>query len=169
MGGIFLYQGNIVEMKIGEGKIFVVIFLVYLNVLVGKGVYVVIVNDYLVKCDVEWMSKVFVYLGMIMGVVYLFQDDLEKWQVYQVDVIYVINNELGFDYLCDNMKGLIDQMVQCGYFFVIVDEVDSIFVDEVCMLLIILGLLQDCSEFYKIIDQYMFELQFEYYKLDEKI
>lgn len=169
MGGIFLYQGNILEMKIGEGKIFVVMFLVYLNVLIGCGVYVVIVNDYLVCCDVEWMSKVFVVLGMIIGVVVFQQFDDEKKVVYVCDVIYLINNELGFDYLCDNMKFELLQMFQCDYYFVIVDEVDLILIDEVCMLLIILGFVQDCLDLYKVIDVLILELVEEYYIVDEKI
>ncbi|MTH63021.1 preprotein translocase subunit SecA [Paracoccus shanxieyensis] len=168
MGGIFLHQGNIAEMKTGEGKTLVATFPAYLNALAGKGVHVVTVNDYLAKRDAEWMSKVFAHLGMTTGVVYPFQDDLEKRQAYQADVTYATNNELGFDYLRDNMKGSIDQMVQRGHFFAIVDEVDSILVDEARTPLIISGPSQDRSELYKTIDQYMPELQPEHYKLDEK-
>ncbi|SMO83181.1 preprotein translocase subunit SecA [Paracoccus laeviglucosivorans] len=168
MGGIFLHQGNIAEMKTGEGKTLVATFPAYLNALAGKGVHVVTVNDYLAKRDADWMSKVFAHLGMTTGVVYPFQDDLEKRNAYQADVTYATNNELGFDYLRDNMKGSIDQMVQRGHFFAIVDEVDSILVDEARTPLIISGPSQDRSELYKTIDAFMPELVPEHYKLDEK-
>ena len=105
MGGIFLHQGNIAEMKTGEGKTLVATFPAYLNALTGKGVHVVTVNDYLAKRDAEWMGKVFAQLGMTTGVVYPFQGDQEKRDAYRADVTYATNNELGFDYLRDNMKG----------------------------------------------------------------
>lgn len=103
IGGIVLYQGRIVEMKIGEGKIFVVILFVYLNVLEGKGVYIVIVNDYLVKRDVEWMGFIYNFLGFFVGVIVYGLIYEERKKVYSCDIIYGINNEFGFDYLCDNM------------------------------------------------------------------
>ncbi|MDT1060704.1 preprotein translocase subunit SecA [Paracoccus sp. CPCC 101403] len=168
MGGIFLHQGNIAEMKTGEGKTLVATFPAYLNALAGKGVHVVTVNDYLAKRDAEWMGKVFRHLGLTTGVVYPFQPDEEKRQAYQADVTYATNNELGFDYLRDNMKGSIDQMVQRGHFFAIVDEVDSILVDEARTPLIISGPSQDRSELYKTLDHFMPELTEEHYKLDEK-
>ncbi|WP_134678598.1 preprotein translocase subunit SecA [Paracoccus ravus] len=168
MGGIFLHQGNISEMKTGEGKTLVATFPAYLNALAGKGVHVVTVNDYLAKRDAEWMSKVFAQLGLTTGVVYPFQPDEEKRAAYQADVTYATNNELGFDYLRDNMKGSIEQMVQRGHFFAIVDEVDSILIDEARTPLIISGPSQDRSELYKTLDAFMPELTAEHYKLDEK-
>lgn len=168
MAGIFLHQGNIAEMKTGEGKTLMATFPTYLNALAGKGVHVVTVNDYLAKRDAQWMSKVFAQLGMTTGVVYPFQDDAEKRQAYQADVTYATNNELGFDYLRDNMKGSIDQMVQRGHFYAIVDEVDSILIDEARTPLIISGPSQDRSELYRTLDAFMPELTPEHYKLDEK-
>ncbi|RDW13033.1 preprotein translocase subunit SecA [Paracoccus thiocyanatus] len=168
MGGIFLHQGNIAEMKTGEGKTLVATFPAYLNALAGKGVHVVTVNDYLAKRDAHWMGKVFAQLGMTTGVVYPFQDDAEKREAYRADVTYATNNELGFDYLRDNMKGSIEQMTQRGHFFAIVDEVDSILIDEARTPLIISGPSQDRSELYKTLDAFMPELTPEHYKLDEK-
>jgi len=168
MGGIFLHQGNIAEMKTGEGKTLVATFPAYLNALAGKGVHVVTVNDYLAKRDAHWMGKVFAQLGMTTGVVYPFQPDEEKRAAYQADVTYATNNELGFDYLRDNMKGSIDQMVQRGHFYAIVDEVDSILIDEARTPLIISGPSQDRSELYKTLDKFISELTPEHYKLDEK-
>ncbi|WP_449044498.1 preprotein translocase subunit SecA [Paracoccus versutus] len=168
MGGVFLHQGNIAEMKTGEGKTLVATFPAYLNALAGKGVHVVTVNDYLAKRDAHWMGKVFAQLGMTTGVVYPFQDDAEKREAYRADVTYATNNELGFDYLRDNMKGSIEQMTQRGHFFAIVDEVDSILIDEARTPLIISGPSQDRSELYKMLDRFMPELAPEHYKLDEK-
>ena len=168
MGGIFLHQGNIAEMKTGEGKTLVATFPAYLNALAGKGVHVVTVNDYLAKRDAHWMGKVFAQLGMTTGVVYPFQPDEEKRAAYQADVTYATNNELGFDYLRDNMKGSIDQMVQRGHFYAIVDGVDSILIDEARTPLIISGPSQDRSELYKTLDKFIPELTPEHYKLDEK-
>jgi len=168
MGGIFLHQGNIAEMKTGEGKTLVATFPAYLNALAGKGVHVVTVNDYLAKRDAHWMGKVFAQLGMTTGVVYPFQEDAEKREAYRADVTYATNNELGFDYLRDNMKGSIEQMTQRGHFFAIVDEVDSILIDEARTPLIISGPSQDRSELYKTLDAFMPELAPEHYKLDEK-
>ena len=168
MGGIFLHQGNIAEMKTGEGKTLVATFPAYLNALAGKGVHIVTVNDYLAKRDAHWMGKVFAQLGMTTGVVYPFQEDAEKRQAYQADVTYATNNELGFDYLRDNMKGSIEQMVQRGHFFAIVDEVDSILIDEARTPLIISGPSQDRSALYMTLDKFMPELTPEHYKLDEK-
>ncbi|MFO1165299.1 MAG: preprotein translocase subunit SecA [Paracoccus sp. (in: a-proteobacteria)] len=168
MGGIFLHQGNIAEMKTGEGKTLVATFPAYLNALAGKGVHVVTVNDYLAKRDAEWMGKVFAALGMTTGVVYPFQEDAEKRAAYKADVTYATNNELGFDYLRDNMKGSIEQMTQRGHFFAIVDEVDSILIDEARTPLIISGPSQDRSELYRTLDAFMPELTPEHYKLDEK-
>ncbi|HEY0214235.1 MAG TPA: preprotein translocase subunit SecA [Paenirhodobacter sp.] len=168
MGGIFLHQGNIAEMKTGEGKTLMATFPAYLNALAGKGVHVVTVNDYLARRDGEWMSKVYGYLGLTTGVVVPFQQDAEKRVSYQADITYATNNELGFDYLRDNMKGSVEEMMQRGLFFAIVDEVDSILVDEARTPLIISGPSQDRSELYNAVDQYIPELQPEHYTIDEK-
>ncbi|MGB3179115.1 MAG: preprotein translocase subunit SecA [Albidovulum sp.] len=167
-GGIFLHQGNIAEMKTGEGKTLVATFPAYLNALAGKGVHIVTVNDYLAKRDAEWMSKVFAALGLTTGVVYPFQDAEEKRAAYRADVTYATNNELGFDYLRDNMRNSIDEMMQRGHFFAVVDEVDSILIDEARTPLIISGPSDDRSDLYKTLDAYIPELQEEHFKLDEK-
>ncbi|MBB1497377.1 preprotein translocase subunit SecA [Paracoccus sp. MC1862] len=168
MGGIFLHGGNIAEMKTGEGKTLVATFPAYLNALAGKGVHIVTVNDYLAKRDAEWMGKVFTALGMKTGVVYPFQQDAEKRDAYRADVTYATNNELGFDYLRDNMKGSIEEMSQRGHFFAIVDEVDSILIDEARTPLIISGPSQDRSELYRTLDQFVPELTADHYTIDEK-
>ncbi len=168
MGGIFLHQGNIAEMKTGEGKTLVATFPAYLNALSGKGVHVVTVNDYLAKRDAEWMSKVYGALGLTTGVVYPQQPEAEKKGAYAADITYATNNELGFDYLRDNMKSELGQMNQRGHNFAIVDEVDSILVDEARTPLIISGPSQDRSELYRQIDQIIPELTDEHYTLDEK-
>ena len=168
MGGIFLHQGNISEMRTGEGKTLVATFPAYLNALTGKGVHVVTVNDYLAKRDAEWMGKVYRQLGMTVGVVYPFQSDTEKRAAYKADITYATNNELGFDYLRDNMKASLEEMSQRGHYFAIVDEVDSILVDEARTPLIISGPSQDRSDLYKTLDTYIPELSPEHYKIDEK-
>ncbi|WCR10314.1 preprotein translocase subunit SecA [Paracoccus stylophorae] len=168
MGGIFLHQGNIAEMKTGEGKTLVATLPAYLNALTGKGVHIVTVNDYLAKRDAEWMSKVFAALGMTTGVVYPFQAEPEKREAYAADVTYATNNELGFDYLRDNMKGSVEEMVQRGHNFAIVDEVDSILIDEARTPLIISGPSQDRSELYRVLDRYVPLMDETHYKLDEK-
>ena len=168
MGGIFLHQGNIAEMKTGEGKTLVATFPAYLNALSGKGVHIVTVNDYLAKRDAEWMSKVYGALGLTTGVVYPFQDAEEKRAAYRADVTYATNNELGFDYLRDNMRATIEDMMQRDHAFAIVDEVDSILIDEARTPLIISGPSQDRSELYVTLDKFIPELAEEHYKLDEK-
>ena len=168
MGGIFLHQGNIAEMRTGEGKTLVATFPAYLNALAGKGVHVVTVNDYLAKRDAEWMGKVYAQLGMTTGVVYPYQGDAEKKSAYRCDITYATNNELGFDYLRDNMKGSIEEMGQRGHFFAIVDEVDSILVDEARTPLIISGPSQDRSDLYQKVNGLIPELTDVHYKLDEK-
>ena len=168
MGGIFLHEGNISEMKTGEGKTLVATFPAYLNALTGKGVHVVTVNDYLARRDAEWMGKVFAALGMTTGVVYPQQPEAEKKAAYGCDVTYATNNELGFDYLRDNMKSELAQMNQREHHFAIVDEVDSILVDEARTPLIISGPSQDRSELYKTIDKIIPLLQDSHYTLDEK-
>jgi len=167
-GGIFLHQGNIAEMKTGEGKTLVATFPAYLNALTGKGVHVVTVNDYLAKRDAEWMSKVYGALGLTTGVVYPYQPDAEKREAYRADITYATNNELGFDYLRDNMKGSIEEMSQRGHYFAIVDEVDSILVDEARTPLIISGPSQDRSDLYITVDKLIPKLSPEHYKVDEK-
>ncbi len=168
MGGIFMHQGNISEMKTGEGKTLVATFPAYLNALTGKGVHIVTVNDYLAKRDAEWMSAVFGALGMTTGVVYPQQDEDEKQRAYACDVTYATNNELGFDYLRDNMKSELTHMSQRGHNFAIVDEVDSILIDEARTPLIISGPSQDRSELYLSIDKLIPELKEEHYQIDEK-
>ncbi len=167
-GGIFLHQGNIAEMRTGEGKTLVATFPAYLNALTGKGVHVVTVNDYLAKRDAEWMGKVYAQLGLTTGVVYPYQQDAEKRDAYRADITYATNNELGFDYLRDNMKGSIEEMAQRGHNFAIVDEVDSILVDEARTPLIISGPSQDRSELYQKVDLLIPSLTDAHYKVDEK-
>ncbi len=166
--GIFLHQGNIAEMKTGEGKTLMATFPAYLNALAGKGVHVVTVNDYLAKRDAEWMGKVYAQLGLTCGVVYPYQPEGEKHAAYRCDITYATNNELGFDYLRDNMKGSVEEMNQRGHFFAVVDEVDSILIDEARTPLIISGPSQDRSDLYMQVDAMMPEILPEHFKLDEK-
>jgi preprotein translocase subunit SecA len=167
-GAIFLHQGNISEMKTGEGKTLVASFAAYLNALGGRGVHVVTVNDYLAKRDAEWMGKVYTQLGLTTGVVYSHQPDDEKLAAYRADITYATNNELGFDYLRDNMKTSLAEMAQRGHAYAIVDEVDSILIDEARTPLIISGPSQDRSPLYQAVDAVIPDLQPEHYKLDEK-
>ncbi len=168
MGGIFLHQGNIAEMKTGEGKTLVATFPAYLNALAGKGVHIVTVNDYLARRDADWMGKVYHQLGLTVGVVVPQQAEDEKRTAYRADVTYATNNELGFDYLRDNMKSTIEDMSQRGHAFAIVDEVDSILIDEARTPLIISGPAQDRSELYKAVDALMPHILPEHFDLDEK-
>ena len=168
MGGIFLHQGNISEMKTGEGKTLVATFPAYLNALTGRGVHIVTVNDYLAKRDSEWMSKVYGALGLTTGVVYPRQPEDEKQAAYASDITYATNNELGFDYLRDNMKSELNQMNQRDHFFAIVDEVDSILIDEARTPLIISGPAQDRSDLYVAIDKIIPLLTDEHFTIDEK-
>ena len=168
MGGIFLHQGNISEMKTGEGKTLVATFPAYLNALTGGSVHIVTVNDYLAKRDAEWMGKVYGALGLTTGVVYPMQPDDEKHEAYAADITYSTNNELGFDYLRDNMKSNLEEMSQRGHYFAIVDEVDSILIDEARTPLIISGPAQDRSDLYVSIDKLIPELADEHFTIDEK-
>ena len=168
IGGMFLHQGNISEMKTGEGKTLVATFPAYLNALTGKGVHIVTVNDYLAARDAEWMSKVYTALGMTTGVVVPNQPEDEKNAAYKCDVTYATNNELGFDYLRDNMKSELSQINQRPHYFAIVDEVDSILVDEARTPLIISGPAQDRSEMYRQIDKIVPELADDHFTIDEK-
>lgn len=168
IGGIFLHQGNISEMKTGEGKTLVGVFPVYLNALTGRGVHVVTVNDYLASRDADWMGKVYSFLGMTTGIVVPDMEEEAKLAAYASDITYATNNELGFDYLRDNMKSDLAQMAQRDHYFAIVDEVDSILIDEARTPLIISGPAEDRTELYKSIDALIPELQPEHYDLDEK-
>ena len=168
VGGIFLHQGNIAEMKTGEGKTLVATFPAYLNALTGRGVHVVTVNDYLAKRDAEWMGKVYGMLGLKTGVVYPQQPEAEKKEAYAADITYATNNELGFDYLRDNMKSDLSQMNQRDHYFAIVDEVDSILIDEARTPLIISGPSQDRSQLYVAIDKLIPEIADDHFDLDEK-
>ena len=168
LGGIFLHQGNIAEMKTGEGKTLVATFPAYLNALTGKGVHIVTVNDYLARRDAEWMSKVYSALGLTTGVVVPQQEAEEKKAAYACDITYATNNELGFDYLRDNMKSELDQMYQRPHSYAIVDEVDSILIDEARTPLIISGPAQDRSEMYREIDKLIPSVEDSHFTLDEK-
>jgi preprotein translocase subunit SecA len=169
MGGMVLHEGDIAEMKTGEGKTLVATLAVYLNALAGKGVHVVTVNDYLAKRDSEWMGQVYGFLGMTTGVIVHGLDDAERQAAYAKDITYGTNNEYGFDYLRDNMKYRLEDMVQRGHSYAIVDEVDSILIDEARTPLIISGPLDDRSEFYNTIDTYIPKLEKKTdFEVDEK-
>ncbi|WP_336070441.1 preprotein translocase subunit SecA [Nitratireductor rhodophyticola] len=168
IGGMVLHDGCIAEMKTGEGKTLVATLPVYLNALSGKGVHVVTVNDYLAKRDSEWMARLYGFLGLTTGVIVHGMSDEERRAAYACDVTYGTNNELGFDYLRDNMKYERDQMVQRGHSFAIVDEVDSILIDEARTPLIISGPLDDRSELYNKIDTFIPHLVEDDYEVDEK-
>jgi preprotein translocase subunit SecA len=155
IGGMILHEGRISEMKTGEGKTLVATLAVYLNALSGRGVHVVTVNDYLAKRDSEWMGRIYGFLGLKTGVVVHGVDDEQRKAAYDCDVTYATNNELGFDYLRDNMKYRMEDMVQRGHVYAIVDEVDSILIDEARTPLIISGPLDDRSDFYNTIDAYI--------------
>jgi preprotein translocase subunit SecA len=168
IGGMVLHEGRIAEMKTGEGKTLVATLPVYLNALAGRGVHVVTVNDYLAKRDSEWMGQIYTFLGLTVGVIVHGLQDEERKKQYACDVTYGTNNELGFDYLRDNMKYRLEDMVQRGHVYAIVDEVDSILIDEARTPLIISGPLDDRSEFYNTIDTYIPRLDKADYELDEK-
>ncbi|GLS41348.1 protein translocase subunit SecA [Mesorhizobium tianshanense] len=168
IGGMVLHNGGIAEMRTGEGKTLVATLPVYLNALAGKGVHVVTVNDYLATRDSEWMGRVYKFLGLTVGVIVHGLSDEERSAAYAADVTYATNNELGFDYLRDNMKYERAQMVQRGHSYAIVDEVDSILVDEARTPLIISGPLEDRSEMYNTIDAFMLKLEPADYEIDEK-
>ncbi len=168
IGGMVLHNGGIAEMRTGEGKTLVATLPVYLNALAGKGVHVVTVNDYLATRDAEWMGRVYKFLGLSVGVIVHGLTDEERSIAYAADVTYATNNELGFDYLRDNMKYERAQMVQRGHNYAIVDEVDSILVDEARTPLIISGPLEDRSEMYNTIDTFIIQLQPQDYEIDEK-
>ena len=168
IGGMILHEGKIAEMKTGEGKTLVATLAVYLNAVSGRGVHVVTVNDYLAKRDAEWMGQIYKFLGLTVGVIVHGLDDEQRKKNYDCDVTYATNNELGFDYLRDNMKYRMEDMVQRGHIYAIVDEVDSILIDEARTPLIISGPLDDRSEFYNTIDSYIPALDKADYEVDEK-
>ena len=155
MGGICLHQGRIAEMRTGEGKTLVSTLPAYLNALTGKGVHIVTVNDYLAKRDAEWMGKVHKFMGLTVGVVVPGMDDNQKKQAYACDIVYGTNNELGFDYLRDNLKTSISAMVQRELNFCIIDEVDSILIDEARTPLIISGRGGESSKLYEDVDRFV--------------
>src|SRR3981189_1050665 len=168
VGWIILPDGRRAERKTGEGKTLVATLAVYLNALGGRGVHVVTVNDYLAKRDAEWMGQIYNFLGLKVGVIVHGLDDEQRKAAYDADVTYGTNNELGFDYLRDNMKYRLEDMVQRGHIFAIVDEVDSILIDEARTPLIISGPLDDRSEFYNTIDTFFPKLDKSDYDVDEK-
>ena len=167
-GGLVLHEGKIAEMKTGEGKTLVATLACYLNALEGKGVHVVTVNDYLAKRDSEWMGQIYQFLGMSVGCVVSEMDDDQRRIAYNADITYGTNNEFGFDYLRDNMKYNLADMVQRPFNFAIVDEVDSILIDEARTPLIISGQSEDSSILYKSIDKFIPLLNVDDYELDEK-
>jgi len=168
MGGIILHQGKIAEMKTGEGKTLVSTLPVYLNSLIGEGVHVVTVNDYLAKRDSEWMGQIYKFLGLSVGCITNEMNDLDRKKNYNCDVTYGTNNEFGFDYLRDNMKYSVEEMVQRDHFFCIVDEVDSILIDEARTPLVISGATEDKSDQYFTCNKFIKKLEKEDYELDEK-
>lgn len=168
IGGMVLHEGAIAEMKTGEGKTLVATLPTYLNALEGKGVHVVTVNDYLARRDAEWMSRLYNFLGLSVGVIVHGIEDEERQRAYASDITYGTNNEFGFDYLRDNMKYEVAQMSQRGHHFAIVDEVDSILVDEARTPLIISGPLDDKSDLYVAIDKVLPGLVPADYEVDEK-
>ncbi|HEY2933302.1 MAG TPA: preprotein translocase subunit SecA [Acidobacteriota bacterium] len=169
IGGIVLHQGKIAEMKTGEGKTLVATLPVYLNSLAGKGVHVVTVNDYLARRDAEWMGRIYHYVGLTVGTIQHELDDFERQQAYQCDVTYGTNNEFGFDYLRDNMKFDLSHCVQRAHNFGIVDEVDSILIDEARTPLIISGPAEESTDKYYKVDKFIPRLSRDIdYLIDEK-
>ncbi|HEY0854182.1 MAG TPA: DEAD/DEAH box helicase, partial [Devosia sp.] len=168
IGGMVLNERSIAEMRTGEGKTLVATLPMYLNALAGKGAHLVTVNDYLVKRDAAWMGQIYNFLGLTTGVIVHGVDDVQRKAAYAADITYGTNNELGFDYLRDNMKYARDQMVQRGHHYAIVDEVDSILVDEARTPLIISGPSDDRSALYETADKLIPLLGEGDYEIDEK-
>ena len=168
LGGLVLNKGNITEMKTGEGKTLVATLPAYLTALTGKGVHVITVNDYLAKRDAEWMGQIYNFLGMTVGTVTSELNEDDKKAAYQADITYGTNNEFGFDYLRDNMKYNVDQLSQRGHYFAIVDEVDSILIDEARTPLIISGQVEDKTELYNKINKVIPKIEDNHYEIDEK-
>ncbi|WIW95039.1 preprotein translocase subunit SecA [Altererythrobacter rubellus] len=168
VGGIVLHRGEISEMKTGEGKTLVATLATYLNAIEGKGVHVVTVNDYLARRDAEWMGRLHNWLGLTVGVIVPNLPEAQRREAYNADITYSTNNELGFDYLRDNMKHSRDQMVQRPFNFAIIDEVDSILIDEARTPLIISGPTEDKSDLYVALDEVVKEVPEDWYEKDEK-
>jgi preprotein translocase subunit SecA len=168
VGGMVLHDGNISEMKTGEGKTLVATLPVYLNALTGKGVHVVTVNDYLARRDADWMGQIYKFLGLSVGCIVHGLSDEQRRVQYAADVTYGTNNEYGFDYLRDNMKYQLEQMVQRPHHYAIVDEVDSILIDEARTPLIISGPTEDHSDLYRVVDGFIPQLDKAHFDLDEK-
>ncbi len=168
LGGMILNKGHIAEMRTGEGKTLVATMPVYLNALTGKGVHVVTVNDYLAKRDSEWMGQIYRFLGLTVGCITHDMSQEARKEAYLADVTYATNNELGFDYLRDNMRFRLEDMVQRPFYYAIVDEVDSILIDEARTPLIISGPAEDSSERYKSVDKLIRNVRPEHYEKDEK-
>ena len=168
VGGIVLHRGEISEMKTGEGKTLVATLATYLNAIEGKGVHVVTVNDYLARRDAEWMGKLHNWLGLTVGVIVPNLAEVQRREAYNADITYSTNNELGFDYLRDNMKHSKDQMVQRPFNFAIIDEVDSILIDEARTPLIISGPTEDKSDLYVALDAVVKDVPEDWYEKDEK-
>ena len=168
VGGLVLHKGMISEMKTGEGKTLVATLAVYLNALSGKGVHVVTVNDYLASRDAAWMGQIYKFLGLSVGCLIHGLDDDERKEAYNADITYGTNNEFGFDYLRDNLKYHLEEMVQRPFNYAIIDEVDSILIDEARTPLIISGAVEDQSELYQRMDKYMSKLEPRDYEKDEK-
>ena len=169
IGGIVLHQGRIAEMKTGEGKTLVAVLPAYLNALTGKGVHIVTVNDYLAKRDSEWMGKVHRFLGLSVGLIVHDLDSNQRREAYNCDITYGTNNEMGFDYLRDNMALYKENMVQRGHAFAIVDEVDSILIDEARTPLIISGQGDESTDLYRQADDFVSRLKkVVYASIDEK-
>jgi len=168
IGGMILHGGDIAEMRTGEGKTLMSTLPVYLNALPGKGAHVVTVNDYLAERDAKWMSAIYEFLGMTTGIIVNGIEDDERQAAYNCDITYGTNNEFGFDYLRDNMKHDLESMVQRDHHYAIVDEVDSILIDEARTPLIISGPLDDNTDLYKTIDSFIPQIADDDYELDEK-
>ena len=168
MGGIILHQGKISEMKTGEGKTLVATLAAFLNALSGKGVHIITVNDYLAKRDAEWMGQIYKFLGLSVGCLTSDVSDENRKQTYQCDIVYGTNNEFAFDYLRDNMKLSLDEMVQRDFNYCIVDEVDSILIDEARTPLIISGPTEDTSTEYFLCNKIVNDLNSDLYQKDEK-
>src|SRR6516165_1689724 len=170
VGGMVLHEGSISEMKTGEGKTLVATLAVYLNALTGKGVHVVTVNDYLARRDAEWMGRIYNFLGMSVGVVVHGLTDQQRKDSYNCDITYGQNNEFGFDYLRDNMKFNLEDYVQREHHYAIVDEVDSILIDEARTPLIISGASEESTDTYYVVDRVMPRLRAEeHFTVDEKL
>ena len=168
IGGIVLHRGEIAEMRTGEGKTLVATLATYLNAIEGKGVHVVTVNDYLARRDADWMGQIYRWLGLTVGVIVPNLDEYQRREAYGADITYGTNNEFGFDYLRDNMKHERSQMVQRPFNYAIVDEVDSILIDEARTPLIISGPTEDKTDLYMSVDAIVKQIDPSFYEADEK-